>query len=201
MTTPIFPLASSLDWLIAARFIDRIGKGIRGAPRDALVADIAPPELRGASFGLRQSLDTIGAFLGPLLATALMWLTTDHFRTVFWVAVIPAFLSVGVILFAIKEPKWPKTLRKVRMPLHRDELRRLGSAYWWLVAIAAVFTLARFSEAFHPIGILSNRMDRVSILIVGMVLLADLILVSGQPMASGLKFHGIRASMSAAGQP
>lgn len=208
LTKPIFPLASSLDWLIAARFIDRIGKGIRGAPRDALVADIAPPELRGASFGLRQSLDTIGAFLGPLLAIGLMWLTADRFQTVFWVAVIPAFLSVGVILFTVKEPERPKTLRKVRMPLHRDELRRLGSAYWWVVAIAAVFTLARFSEAFlilraqsiglplalvpivlvlmslayalsaYPIGILSDRMDRVTILIVGMVLLilADLVL-------------------------
>ncbi|KQV41754.1 MULTISPECIES: MFS transporter [unclassified Rhizobium] len=208
ITKPIFPLAFSLDWLVAARFIDRIGKGIRGAPRDALVADIAPPELRGASFGLRQSLDTIGAFLGPLLAIGLMWLTADHFQTVFWVAVIPAFLSVGVILFAVKEPERPRTLRKVRMPLHRDELRCLGSAYWWVVAIAAVFTLARFSEAFlilraqsiglplalvpivlvlmslayslsaYPIGILSDRMDRVTILIVGMVLLilADLVL-------------------------
>ncbi|WP_234189939.1 MFS transporter [Shinella sp. NM-101] len=225
-TKPIFPLASSLDWLVAARFIDRIGKGIRGAPRDALVADIAPPELRGASFGLRQSLDTIGAFLGPLLAIGLMWLTADRFQTVFWVAVIPAFLSVGVILFAIKEPERPKTLRKVRMPLHRDELRRLGSAYWWVVAIAAVFTLARFSEAFlilraqsiglplslvpivlvlmslayslsaYPIGILSDRMDRVTILIVGMVLLilADLVLAFAPSLLGigvGVVFWGL----------
>jgi len=225
-TKPIFPLASSLDWLVAARFIDRIGKGIRGAPRDALVADIAPPELRGASFGLRQSLDTIGAFLGPLLAIGLMWLTADRFQTVFWVAVIPAFLSVGVILFAIKEPERPKRLRKVRMPLHRDELRRLGSAYWWVVAIAAVFTLARFSEAFlilraqsiglplslvpivlvlmslayslsaYPIGILSDRMDRVTILIVGMVLLilADLVLAFAPSLLGigvGVVFWGL----------
>lgn len=207
-TKPVFPLAASLDWLIAARFIDRVGKGIRGAPRDALVADIAPPEVRGASFGLRQSLDTVGAFLGPLLAIGLMWLTADHFQTVFWVAVIPAFLSVGVILFAVREPERPKVLRRVRMPLYRAELRRLGSTYWWVVAIAAVFTLARFSEAFlilraqsiglpltlipivlvlmslayslsaYPIGILSDRMNRVTILIVGMALLilADLVL-------------------------
>lgn len=207
-TKPVFPLAASLDWLIAARFIDRVGKGIRGAPRDALVADIAPPELRGASFGLRQSLDTIGAFLGPLLAIGLMWLTADRFQAVFWIAVIPAFLSFGLILVAVKEPERPAELPKVRMPLHRRELGRLGADYWWVVATATVFTLARFSEAFlvlraqsiglplalvpivmvimslayslsaYPVGILSDRMNRTTILIVGLALLvlADLVL-------------------------
>lgn len=148
LTKPIFPLATSIDWIVGARFLDRVGKGIRGAPRDALVADIAPPHLRGASFGLRQSLDTIGAFIGPLMAIGLMWLTADHFRIVFWIAVIPAVLSVGLLLIAVKEPEQPKELRRVRMPLHRDELRRLGASYWWVVAVATVFTLARFSEAF-----------------------------------------------------
>lgn len=208
LTKPVFPLASSLDWLVAARFVDRIGKGVRGAPRDALVADIAPPELRGTSFGLRQSLDTIGAFVGPLLAIGLMWLTADHFQTVFWIAVIPAFLSVGLILVAVKEPERSREIRHVRMPLRRDELGRLSANYWWVVAIATVFTLARFSEAFlilraqsiglslaltpivlvimslvyslsaYPIGILSDRMDRVTILILGLLLLilADLVL-------------------------
>ena len=207
-TKPIFPLAPTVGWLIAARFIDRIGKGIRGAPRDALVADIAPPHLRGASFGLRQSLDTIGAFIGPLLAIALMWLTANHFQAVFWIAVIPAFLSVGLILVAVKEPERPKDLRRIRMPLHRDELSRLGATYWWVVAVAAVFTLARFSEAFlilraqsigvpltlipivlvimslayslsaYPIGVLSDRVNRLTLLAVGLVLLllADLVL-------------------------
>ena len=218
-TKPIFPLAASLNWLIAARFIDRVGKGIRGAPRDALVADIAPAELRGASFGLRQSLDTIGAFVGPLLAIGLMWLTMDHFQTVFWIAVIPAFLSVALLLVAVKEPERPKQLRKVRMPLHREELRRLDAAYWWIVAVAALFTLARFSEAFlilraqsiglplalvpivlvlmslvyslsaYPIGILSDHMDRVTVLIVGLILLivADLVLA----FATGILLVGI----------
>src|ERR1700682_3088760 len=102
-TKPIFPLAPTVGWLIAARFIDRIGKGIRGAPRDALVADISPAHLRGASFGLRQSLDTIGAFLGPLLAISMLWLTADHFSAVFWIAVIPAFLSLGLILVVVQE--------------------------------------------------------------------------------------------------
>src|SRR5918994_5084634 len=93
-TKPIFPLASGIGWLMAARFIDRVGKGIRGSPRDALIADISAPELRGASFGLRQSLDTVGAFLGPLLAIALMWWTSDNFTAVFWFAAIPAFLAL-----------------------------------------------------------------------------------------------------------
>jgi MFS family permease len=208
LTKPIFPLAPSVEWLVLARFVDRIGKGIRGAPRDALVADIAPPELRGASFGLRQSLDTVGAFIGPLLAIGLMWLTADHFQAVFWFAVIPAFLSVGVILLAVREPERPKELRRVRMPLHRDELRRLGPSYWWVVAIAAFFALARFSEAFlilraqsiglalalvpivlvvmslayalsaYPVGVLSDRVNRFTLLVLGLALLflADLVL-------------------------
>jgi len=148
ISKPIFPLAATVDLLVAARFIDRVGKGIRGAPRDALVADLSPPHLRGASFGLRQSLDTVGAFLGPLLAIALMWITANHFTAVFWVAVVPAFLSFGLILVAVREPARPTDVRRVRMPLRRSELRRLGSAYWWVVAVATAFTLARFSEAF-----------------------------------------------------
>jgi sugar phosphate permease len=106
-TKPIFPMASTIGWIVAARFIDRVGKGIRGAPRDALIADIAPPELRGASFGLRQSLDTIGAFLGPLLAIGLMVLAANNFTFVFWIAVIPAFLSFAVIVFFVREPDRP----------------------------------------------------------------------------------------------
>jgi MFS family permease len=148
VTKPVFPLAPTVGWLFAARFVDRIGKGIRGAPRDALVADIAPAHLRGASFGLRQSLDTVGAFIGPLLAIALMWLTANHFKAVFWVAVVPAFLSLALMVFAVHEPEREPTLRKVKFPLHRDELARLGRTYWLVVAVATVFTLARFSEAF-----------------------------------------------------
>src|SRR5512147_1947032 len=113
LTKPVFPLAPSVGWLVAARFIDRIGKGIRGAPRDALVADIAPPELRGAAFGLRQSLDTVGAFLGPLLAMGLMLLWANDFRAVFWVAVVPAALAVGVLVFGVQEPEHPRSVRRV----------------------------------------------------------------------------------------
>ncbi len=209
-TKPIFPLASTVEWIVAARFVDRIGKGIRGAPRDALVADISPPELRGASFGLRQSLDTVGAFLGPLLAIILMWLTADHFKAVFWVAVIPAFLSFGLIAFVVREPQRPKALRQVKMPLSRREIARLGATYWWVVGVGAVFALARFSEGFlvlraqsigvslmlvpgvmvvmniayalsaYPVGALSDRVDRLTLLILGLVLLvgADLVIAS-----------------------
>jgi MFS family permease len=207
-TKPVFPLAPSVSWLIGARFVDRVGKGIRGAPRDALVADIAPAHLRGASFGLRQSLDTVGAFLGPLLGIGLMWWTADNFKAVFWVAVVPAFLAFALMIFAVREPARPEGLRKVHNPISLAEIKRLGPSYWWIVGIAAVFTLARFSEAFlilraqdvglaimlvpavlvvmnvvyalaaYPAGVASDRMNRTTLLIVGLVLLiaADLAL-------------------------
>lgn len=148
LTKPVFPLAPSIGWLVTARFIDRVGKGIRGAPRDALVADLAPEGRRGAAFGLRQSLDTMGAFLGPLAAIGLMWLFSDDFRSVFWVAVVPAMLALALILFAVKEPARPASLRQVRNPLSRSELALLGRSYWAVVFVASLFTLARFSEAF-----------------------------------------------------
>ena len=146
-TKPIFPLATSVGWLVAARFIDRVGKGIRGAPRDALVADIAPAHVRGASFGLRQALDTVGAFLGPLLAIIVMTIS-NSIPTVFWVAVVPGFLSFALIALAVREPERLPGVRKAGSPLALGELKGLGAAFWWVVAIASVFTLARFSEAF-----------------------------------------------------
>ena len=133
---------------MAARFVDRVGKGIRGAPRDALIADLTPADLRGTAFGLRQSLDTIGAVLGPLLAIVFMAAFANNFTAVFWIAVIPALVSVAIIVFGVHEPERPPGLRTVRAPLSRAELARLGSAYWVIVGVAAIFTLARFSEAF-----------------------------------------------------
>jgi MFS family permease len=147
-TKPIFPLAPTIGWLVAARFVDRVGKGIRGAPRDALVADLSPPSVRGASFGLRQSLDTVGAFLGPLVAIALMLLTADNFPLVFWIAVAPAFLCVAVLVLFVREPIRPAEHVPMRAPFSRAELARLGLSYWLVVGLAAVFALARFSEAF-----------------------------------------------------
>ncbi|WP_313711984.1 MFS transporter [Pseudomonas sp.] len=202
LTKPVFPMASGLEWLTAARFVDRIGKGIRGAPRDALVADVTPPELRGAAFGLRQALDTVGAFLGPLLAIALMWLTASHFQTVFWVAVIPAFIAVYILVAFVREPEVSPGARPLRSPLALHELARLGPAYWRLIGLTMVFTLARFSEAFlllraqdmglaplwapavlvlmalayslsaYPAGALSDRMGRRGVLMIGLGLLA-----------------------------
>src|SRR3954468_24802884 len=141
---PVFPLAPSIGWLFAARFVDRIGKGIRGAPRDALIADMTPAQLRGASFGLRQSMDTIGAFLGPLVAIGLMMATADNFTLVFWIAVVPAFLSFGMIAFRVREPVRPVELAPVRAPLSRAQITRLSTTFWIVVVLASIFTLARF---------------------------------------------------------
>jgi MFS family permease len=148
LTKPVFPLASSVGWLVAARFVDRVGKGIRGAPRDALVADLSPPALRGASYGLRQTLDTVGAFLGPLAALGLMLWTGGRFTLIFWIAVVPAFLSVAVLVLAVREADRAPSRGSMRPPLAPAELARLGPSYWLVVAIAMLFTLARFSEAF-----------------------------------------------------
>ena len=146
-TKPVFALAPTIGIVLGARVLDRVGKGIRGAPRDALVADIAPPDLRGAAFGLRQSLDTVGAFTGPLIAVGLMLLWANDFQAVFWVAVIPGVAAVLLLAFGIKEP--PRAPGMPRQnPVSRENLARLSPAYWRVVGVGAVFTLARFSEAF-----------------------------------------------------
>ncbi len=147
LSKPLFALASTSGLVFGARMMDRLGKGIRGAPRDALVADVTPTEIRGAAFGLRQSLDTVGAFLGPLLAVALMLLWNDDFQAVFWIAVIPGVLAVALLFFGLHEPKTPIAHKRTN-PIRRENLKRLSRAYWWVVALGFIFTLARFSEAF-----------------------------------------------------
>ncbi len=199
-TKPLFAIAPSAGVVLGARLLDRVGKGIRGAPRDALVADIAPPHLRGAAFGLRQSLDTVGAFLGPLLAVGLMLLWANDFRAVFWVAVIPGLMSVALLWLGIREPEVQQTTKRTN-PISRDNLKRMSGAYWWVVTIGAVFTLARFSEAFlvlraqqsgmplayvplvmvamsivyslsaYPFGALSDRMSHTKLLALGLLVL------------------------------
>lgn len=199
-TKPLFAIAPTAGVIFAARLLDRIGKGIRGAPRDALVADITPPDVRGAAFGLRQSLDTVGAFLGPLLATGLMLLWQDDFRKVFWVAVIPGALSVALLQLGVIEPESHVIDRRAN-PIRRERLKRLGPAYWWVVRVGAVFMLARFSEAFlvlrardggvplalvplvmvamnvvysltaYPFGRLSDRVSHTNVLAAGLVVL------------------------------
>ena len=201
LTKPLFAIAPGMGMVLTARLLDRVGKGVRGAPRDALVADIAPPEQRGAAFGLRQSLDTVGAFLGPLLAVGLMLLWAGDFRAVFWVAVLPGLLAVALLVLGVREPPPRSTGEPRRNPISRANLRRLGARYWQVVALGAVFTLARFSEAFlvlraqqggmavalvplvlvamnlvyaasaYPFGALSDRMDRRVLLALGLAVL------------------------------
>jgi MFS family permease len=200
LSKPLFALSSGAGLVITARLVDRVGKGIRGAPRDALVADIAPPEVRGAAFGLRQSLDTVGAFTGPLLAVGLMLLWANDFRAVFWVAVIPGVLSVLLLMVGVREPERQADTPRSN-PINRANMRRLSAAYWWVVGIGAVFTLARFSEAFlvlraqqlgvamawvplvmvamnvvyaasaYPFGWLSDRISHTRLLVAGLLVL------------------------------
>ncbi|TAM86052.1 MAG: MFS transporter [Candidimonas sp.] len=168
LTKPLFALAPTLGVVFTARLLDRVGKGIRGAPRDALVADLTPPEIRGAAFGLRQTLDAVGAMLGPLLGVVFMLLWADHFRTVFWIAVIPGVASAALLFFGLREPASTR-MEKRTNPIRRDNLRRLTRAYWWVVAIGAIFTLARFSEAFL---VLRAQQSGVAIALVPLAIVA-----------------------------
>jgi len=195
---PLFAVANGVGWVLGARFIDRIGKGIRGAPRDALIADATDPAIRGAAFGLRQSLDTIGAFVGPLVAMGLMLLWANDFRVVFWVAVIPGALSVILLVAGVREPE-TRLARPASFPISRSALAELPASYWWVVIAGTVLTLARFSEAFlvlraqqgglalayvplvlimmnviyaacaYPMGKLADRLDHRSLLAAGIV--------------------------------
>jgi len=222
LTKPLFPLANSFSLVFLARLIDRIGKGVRGAPRDALVADLVPEGVRGASYGLRQSLDTIGAFIGPLVAICLMLAFKGEFRRVFWVAVLPAFVAVGLLVrFVHEQPNSVKPL-KVRPQFQWREIQHVSSAFWFVVAIGAVFTLARFSEAFlilrasnlglsnnyvplvlvvmnavyaassYPAGRLSDRVDRRLVLAIGGVAL----IVADLLLATATGIIGLAAGIS-----
>ncbi len=200
-TKPIFPLATSIGWVFGARFVDRIGKGIRGAPRDALVADITPMQLRGAAYGLRQTLDSIGAFVGPLLAVAFMIWFANDIKAVMWVAVVPAFIAVALLVIYVREPEREHTESAGKAPLTMADARWLPSRYWLVVLLGGVFTLARFSEAFlvlraqdvgialgyvplvmiamnvayaafaYPAGIAADRISARTLLLLGLMLL------------------------------
>lgn len=148
ITKPVFPLATSIGWVFGARFVDRIGKGIRGAPRDALIAEISPRQLRGAAYGLRQSLDSAGAFVGPLLAVAFMFYFANDIKAVLWIAVVPAFIAVVLLIVGVHEPEPAAPAAADNNFLRLHDVKRLGMEYWLVVVLGAVFTLARFSEAF-----------------------------------------------------
>lgn len=201
LTKPVFPLAATPLAIFSARIADRIGKGIRGAPRDALVADITPPAIRGAAFGLRQSLDTTGAFAGPLIAIALMFALAGDIRGVFAWAIVPAVIAVALLIFGVEEPARPTGTAPVPLPIRWEEVRAIGAPFWRVVLLGVVFTMARFSEAFlvlrannlgvtamlvpgvmvamnivyaavsAPAGSLSDRLDRRLILLAGLVVL------------------------------
>lgn len=201
LTKPLFPMATSLSAVLTARFLDRIGKGIRGAPRDALIADVVTPDQRGAAYGLRQGLDTAGAFAGPLAAIGLMFLFQNNLRAVFAVAVIPALLAVVLVIWGVKEPDNPHATGTRRPPIQWSQLRRFPREFWLILLITGVFTMARFSEAFlvlrvqqlglplpwipavlmvmslvyaassYPLGRLSDRLGRLAVLKWGVVTL------------------------------
>lgn len=168
LSKPLFALAPTIGVVVTARIVDRIGKGIRGAPRDALVADITPVHLRGAAYGLRQALDTVGAFLGPLLAVVIMLAWHDDFRLAFWLAVIPGVQAVALLAFGIDEPARAPGDARVN-PIRRDVVAQLGARYWWVVAVGAVFALARFSEAFLVLRAMGSG---VSVALVPLVMVA-----------------------------
>ena len=220
LTKPIFPLAGSVGWVFTARFADRVGKGIRGAPRDALVADITPVSLRGAAYGLRQALDSVGAVIGPVLAVVLMvWLAGDV-RTVMWFAVPPALITVLLLLVYVREPERPQGAQPRRMPLRLAEAKQLPGRFWLVVLLGGVFTLARFSEAFlvvraqdvglspsyvplvmvvmnvvyagaaYPAGAAADRLSARALLLVGLLLLVAADIVLALAASSWIVFSG-----------
>ena len=198
---PMFPLAPTIGWVFTGRFLDRIGKGIRGAPRDALIADITPPEQRGIAYGLRQSLDSVGAFVGPLLAIAFMTILANDIQSVLWIAVVPAFVAVAILVAAVHEPDRVRPGTGPRAPLRWSVVTRLPRRYWLITLLGAVLTLARFSEAFlvlraqdvgialhyvpavmvvmsavfalaaYPAGAMADRFSRKKLLIAGLFVL------------------------------
>lgn len=229
LSKPIFPLATSIGWVVVAKAVDRVGKGIRGTPRDALIADVTPPEIRGASFGLRKSLDTVGGFVGPLAAIGLMLATDGNMIAIFWIAAIPAFLAVALLIVGVKEPEQPPSPSK-GMPRFRDA-GRLNRAVWVVIGVSSLLTLSRFSEAFlllksqeaglslawipitmvvmhavygltaYPVGYLSDRIGRRSLIALSLLFLiaADLALATAQtlPMLfAGIVLWGLHMGFS-----
>jgi len=223
LTKPLFPLADSVITVFMARFLDRIGKGIRGAPRDALIADVAPEKIRGACFGLRQSMDTVGAFLGPLAAIVLLFIFNGNIILVLWVAVLPSVIAVLLIVFGVEEPAGGMKTHHEHAPLHWTVLNRFPGQYWWVVFIGALFTLARFSEAFlilraqqmgllinwipavmvmmsvayaisaYPAGILSDHMNKKVLLAMGLVFLILADLLLAQAASIAMLMLGVAA--------
>jgi MFS family permease len=141
---PVFAVAGDVATILFARFADRLGKGLRDAPRDALIADELPVRTRGAGYGLRIALFTIGCVCGPLLASLILFASGDDFRLVFWIAVIPALLSVAVLVFGVAEVRQDNG----DLTFALRDLRRMPALLWGTIAVATMLALARFSQAF-----------------------------------------------------
>lgn len=221
LSKPVFPLATTIGWVFGARFVDRIGKGIRGAPRDALIADITPPPLRGAAYGLRQALDSVGAFIGPLLAVVYMILFENDIKAVLWVAVIPAFIAVFLLIVALREPEPTESAASSGNHLTLRDVKCLPLRYWLVVILGALFTLARFSEAFlilraqdvglaiayvpaimivmnivyslfaYPAGVAADRLSAQKLLVFGLGLLVTADVILAMAASPPLAFLGV----------
>ena len=221
LSKPLFAMAGSAHWVFIARFTDRIGKGIRGAPRDAIIADLTPVEVRGAAYGLRQALDTVGAFLGPVLGIVLMILLAGNFRQVFWFATIPAFIAVLLLVVGIREPDRKHPVTDAKPPIQLATLKQFNPAFWWIVAIGGVLTLARFSEAFlilraqdiglpdafapailitmniiyalsaYPAGRLADRINHTHLIVAGLVVLISADLLLAHAQGLAIVFSGV----------
>ena len=220
LTKPIIPAAQSVSWVFGAHFVDRMGKGIRGAPRDALVADLTPAPLRGAAYGLHQTLDSIGSFLGPLLAFILMLVFAGNIRAAMWIAIVPAFICVAILIIYLREPEAEHQGIDPRTPLKLTDATQLPSSYWFIVLLGAVFTLARFSEAFlvlraqdiglpvsyvplvmvvmsffyaacaYPAGVAADYFDKRRLLLLGLLLLIIADLILASANSSVLVMAG-----------
>ena len=221
LSKPLFAMAGSAHWVFIARFTDRIGKGIRGSPRDAIIADLTPVEVRGAAYGLRQALDTVGAFLGPVLGVVLMILLAGNFRQVFWFATIPAFIAVLLLVVGIREPDRKHPVTDAKPPIQLATLKQFNPAFWWIVAIGGVLTLARFSEAFlilraqdiglpdafapailitmniiyalsaYPAGRLADRINHTHLIVAGLVVLISADLLLAHAQGLAVVFSGV----------
>jgi MFS family permease len=197
LTKPVFPLAESASGVVAARFVDRVGKGIRGAPRDAVVADVTPHALRDAAYGLRQALDTVGAFVGPLLAMGLIVWWAGDLRAVLWAASVPAALAVLLLVMGLEEPPRAAPARAGERARWRfASLRAFPPAYWGLIVLAALFALARLAEAFLVLRAQELGL-RLALIPLVMIVMSACYAVSAYPAGLLAARHGRRATLGA----
>lgn len=212
ISRPFLALATRMEDVFLGRAFDRIGNGLDATPRDALVGDLAPPQIKGACYGLRESLSRAGSFAGALLVMALLWLTEGNFSLVFWIGSIPTVLALMVLVIFVKDS--PNQQAQHKKPTHKfklKDLKKLPLPFWLILLLSGLFMLSNFSGAFlilraeqtgldlhltslvmiiqnlatagtaYPVGYLSDKMGRRSMMGVGIVLIvcSDLLLAWG----------------------